>query len=82
MQKVLFERDDRIGRITLNRPEVMNAIDDDLPSELSEAVAQADADPKIHVMILSGAGKGFCSGYDLAYYAASDGPNSVVQDMP
>ena len=82
MAKVLFERDGRIGRITLNRPEVLNAIDDDLPTELSEAVARADADPNVHVMILSGAGKAFCSGYDLAHYASSDGPNKVVQDMP
>jgi enoyl-CoA hydratase len=82
MTKVLFERDGRIGRITLNRPEVLNAIDDDLPTELSEAVARADEDPNIHVMVLSGAGKAFCSGYDLAHYASSDGPNKVVQDMP
>ena len=82
MTKVLYERDGRIGRIILNRPEVLNAIDDDLPTELSEAVARADADPNIHVMVLSGAGKAFCSGYDLAHYASSDGPNKVVQDMP
>ena len=82
MAKVLFERDGRIGRITLNRPEVLNAIDDDLPTELSEAVARADADPNVHVMILSGAGKAFCSGYDLEHYASSGGPNKVVQDMP
>jgi enoyl-CoA hydratase len=82
MTKVLFERDGRIGRITLNRPEVLNAIDDDLPTELCEAVTKADADPNIHVMVLSGAGKAFCSGYDLAHYASSDGPNKVVQDMP
>ena len=61
MAKVLFERDGRIGRITLNRPKVLNAIDDDLPNELSEAVARADADPNVHVMVLSGAGKAFCS---------------------
>ena len=82
MTKVLFKRDGRIGRITLNRPEVLNAIDDDLPTELCEAVTKADADPNIHVMVLSGAGKAFCSGYDLAHYASSDGPNKVVQDMP
>ena len=82
MTKVLYERDGRIGRIILNRPEVLNAIDDDLPTELSEAVARADADPNIHVMVLSGAGKAFCSGYDLAHYASTDGPNKVVQDMP
>jgi enoyl-CoA hydratase len=61
---------------------VLNAIDDDLPNELSEAVARADADPNVHVMVLSGAGKAFCSGYDLEHYASSDGPNKVVQDMP
>jgi enoyl-CoA hydratase len=82
MSKVLYERDDRIGRITLNRPEVMNAIDDDLPGELSEAVARADADPEVHVMVLSGNGKAFCAGYDLAHYAQNDGPNNVTQEMP
>jgi len=42
MSKVLYKRDGRIARITLNRPEVMNAIDDDLPRLLSEAVNRAD----------------------------------------
>jgi enoyl-CoA hydratase len=82
MSKVLYERDGRIARITLNRPEVMNAIDDDLPGELSEAVARADADPEVHVMVLSGNGKAFCAGYDLAHYAQNDGPNNVTQEMP
>ena len=82
MPKVLYERDGRIARITLNRPEVMNAIDDDLPAELSDAVARGDADPDVHVMLLSGNGKAFCAGYDLAHYAQSDGPNTVTQDMP
>ncbi|UWQ52355.1 crotonase/enoyl-CoA hydratase family protein [Leisingera caerulea] len=82
MSKVLYEKDGRIGRITLNRPEVMNAIDDDLPRELAAAVGRADADPGVHVMILAGAGKAFCSGYDLAHYAEGNGPNKVVQEMP
>ena len=82
MSKVLYERDGRIARITLNRPEVMNAIDDDLPRLLSEAVNRADQDPKVHVMILSGAGKAFCAGYDLTYYAEGASHNKVVQDMP
>ena len=82
MAKVLYEKDGRIGRITLNRPEVMNAIDDDLPRELAAAVAEADHDRDVHVMVLSGAGKAFCAGYDLAHYAAGNGPNKVVQDMP
>ena len=82
MSTVLYEKDGRIGRITLNRPEVMNAINDDLPHQLAAAVAQADADRDVHVMLLSGAGKAFCAGYDLVHYAENNGPNQVIQDMP
>jgi enoyl-CoA hydratase len=80
--KVLFERDGRIGRITLNRPEVMNAIDDEVPALLAEAVARADADPGIHLMVLSGNGPAFCAGYDLTYYAEGNGNGQATQDMP
>lgn len=82
LAKVLYEKDGRIGRITLNRPEVLNAIDDDLPGELSAAVAMADADPGVHVMVLSGNGPAFCAGYDLAHYAEGSGANQAVQEMP
>ncbi|KPP86072.1 MAG: enoyl-CoA hydratase [Rhodobacteraceae bacterium HLUCCO07] len=83
MPKVLYEKDGRIARITLNRPEVMNAIDDDLPTELEAAVTRADADPGVHVIVLSGNGDAFCAGYDLAYYAEKNGAdNNVTQEMP
>jgi len=84
MPKVVFEKDGRIGRITLNRPDVLNAIDDELPIELAECVARANADPGVHVIILSGAGRAFCSGYDLAYYAQAAGGagNAATQEMP
>ncbi len=71
-----------IGRITLNRPEVMNAIDDTLPVELAAAVAEADADPAVHVMVLSGKGRAFCAGYDLTYYAEGNGNGQATQEMP
>ena len=79
---VLYERDGRIARITLNRPEVLNAIDDELPGALSEAVARADADAAVHVMVLSGAGRAFCAGYDLSHYATGEGASDAVQEMP
>ncbi len=82
MSKVLYEKDGRIGRITLNRPEVMNAIDDDLPVALAAAVAEADADPDVHVMVLAGNGAAFCAGYDLACYAERRDGNTAIQDMP
>ena len=82
MSRVLYERDGRIGRITLNRPEVMNAIDDELPRELADCVARANADDGVHVIVLSGAGRGFCAGYDLNYYAEAAGTSSGTQEMP
>ena len=82
MSRVLYERDGRIGRITLNRPEVMNAIDDQLPVELAERVAEANADERVTVIVLSGAGAAFSAGYDLAYYAEATGTNAATQEMP
>ena len=82
MSTVAYEKDGRIARITLNRPEVMNAINDAMPGDLAAAVARADADPGVHVMVLSGAGKGFCSGYDLTFYAEGNGSGAATQEMP
>ena len=84
MAKVLYEKDGRIARITLNRPEVLNAIDDDLPRELAECVARANDEPGVHVIVLAGAGRAFCAGYDLAYYAEAAGGDghAVTQEMP
>ena len=82
MPKVLYERDGRIARITLNRPEVMNAIDDELPGALADAVARADHDPGAHVIVLAGAGRAFCAGYDLTAYASGDRANRYTQEMP
>ena len=79
MSKVVFQKDGRIGRIALNRPEKMNAIDDDVPDQLQAAVLQAENDPDIHVIILSGKGKAFCGGYDLSSYAENKRPNNVYQ---
>ncbi|OIQ41202.1 MAG: enoyl-CoA hydratase [Roseobacter sp. MedPE-SWde] len=82
MSTVAYEKTGRIARITLNRPEVMNAINDQLPQDLAAAVAQADGDPGVHVMVLSGAGEAFCAGYDLTFYAEGNGSGGATQDMP
>ena len=82
MAKVLYQRDGRIARITLNRPDVLNAIDEDVPRELASCVERADSDAHVHVIVLAGAGRAFCAGYDLTYYAQATGTNSATQDMP
>ena len=79
---ILYERDGRIARVTLNRPEVLNAIDDRLPEELEAAVGKANSDPAVRVIVLRGAGRAFCAGYDLTFYAQRKGPNPGVQEMP
>ena len=81
-QKVLFEKDGRIARITLNRPEVLNAIDDEVPELISAAVAKAETDSEIHVMILSGAGRGFSAGYELNFDITDKPLSYLPQEMP
>jgi enoyl-CoA hydratase len=76
---VLYERDGRIGRITLNRPRVMNAINYELPGALESAVKRANADGAVHVIVLSGAGRAFCAGYDLTLWAEAKGGNPGIQ---
>jgi enoyl-CoA hydratase len=60
-----YERTGRVARITLNRPDRGNGITLELPRELAECVERANLDPEVHVIALSGNGKGFCGGYDL-----------------
>src|SRR5438045_4366971 len=55
----------RIARITLDRPERGNGITLQMPVELAACVERANLDPAVHVIALSGNGKGFCGGYDL-----------------
>jgi len=60
-----YDVDGRVARITLDRPHRGNGITMDLPKELAYCVEQADINPAIHVIALSGNGTGFCGGYDL-----------------
>jgi len=62
---ITFEVADRVARITLNRPEKRNAISGLMLTELHDALIEADALADVNVIVLSGAGKDFCSGYDL-----------------
>ncbi len=79
---ILYQVADRVATITLHRPDRLNAIGAGMPRELRQAVEQADADPAVHVIVLTGAGRAFCSGYDLQDYAERPGTNAGVQDMP
>src|SRR5438045_3349272 len=60
-----YEVTGAIARITLNRPHRGNGITLEMPRELASCVERANLDPRVHVLALSGNGKGFCGGYDL-----------------
>ena len=68
---LLIEQDPRaprVARLRLNRPERLNAINDAMPREIRAAVDWAVACDEVHVIVVEGAGKGFCGGYDLAQF--------------
>lgn len=70
----------RIARLLLNRPERLNAISEEMPREIRAAVDWANAEDDVHVIIVEGAGKGFCGGYDLAGYAEQNFEHPCQQE--
>jgi 2-(1,2-epoxy-1,2-dihydrophenyl)acetyl-CoA isomerase len=67
--------------ITLNRPEVLNALNPALLDGLGSALAAAKRDPQVRAVILTGAGRGFCAGADLAAPTLREGPDDVEQAL-
>ena len=63
---VLYEVDDQVSVITLNRPEKLNAISAELQHQLVDAFTRADADPATSVVLLRADGRSFCAGYDIS----------------
>jgi enoyl-CoA hydratase/carnithine racemase len=82
MPELLYEKDGAIATITLNRPERLNAISPAMLDALSARLVEADADREVRVIVLTGAGKGFCSGLDLKDLAAGRGIGSDAVAMP
>jgi enoyl-CoA hydratase/carnithine racemase len=64
-QEVLYEVDDPVATITLNRPQALNAFTTRMGNELREALGEAERDPRVVGIILTGAGRGFCAGADM-----------------
>ncbi len=71
LTSVLYEKNGAIATITLNRPEVFNAFDETQSYDLQAALKEAKKDNEVRVIVLTGAGKAFCSGQDLKSIAGS-----------
>ena len=70
----------RIARITLNRPDRLNAIGRDMPGEIRAAVRWAEDDDEVHVIVLDGAGRAFCAGYDLVEFGSGRAAHPCQQE--
>ena len=64
-QTIILEKKDYIATITLNRPDRLNALNDQMANELNDASVSIDGDDEVRVVVITGAGRGFCSGADL-----------------
>jgi len=85
-ETLLYARDlrnPRIARITLNRPERLNAISPQMPGEIRRAVQLANDDDEVHAIVVQGAGRAFCAGYDMKESAERAGDHEWLQsEMP
>src|SRR5919205_1593657 len=80
---VIWEQDGRAGRLTLNRPETLNAWTDELGRELGQVVHREAADPSVRAVLVTGAGRGFSSGADLkaGFEPGDDGRPDVAKEL-
>ena len=62
---ILYDTDGAVATLTLNRPERLNTIVPQLLEDLDEAVREANRDPEVKVLVLRGAGRAFCAGFDF-----------------
>jgi len=84
-QDLLYEKEGATATITLNRPEALNAISLPMLNSLSKALRDADADQAVRVIVMTGAGRGFCAGLDLKVMfgaGASGAPLGIRFDLP
>src|SRR5215470_11883954 len=76
-EQILYDVADGIATVTLNRPEKLNAWTMRMGAEVRHALVHADKDPGVRVMIVTGAGKGYCAGADMEMLQAAQGRGSA-----
>lgn len=89
-QTIILEKKENVAIVTLNRPERLNALNPQLTQELLSALDDVDEDSEMRVLVLTGAGRGFCSGGDVGGMAggmergtgATGGTGEIRQELP
>lgn len=81
-ETVLYEIDERVARITLNRPESLNAWTPELGRAYFDLLEKADADPQVRAIVVGGAGRGFCAGADFEYLQEVERSGSQTEPDP
>src|SRR6185295_15485190 len=76
-ENILFSIDGGIARLTLNRPDRLNSFNDAMHAEVRDALARVRDGATARVMLLTGAGRGFCAGQDLSDRAVAPGETPV-----
>jgi 2-(1,2-epoxy-1,2-dihydrophenyl)acetyl-CoA isomerase len=76
-QTILFESNDGVARLTLNRPDRLNSFNVQMHQEVRDALAQIAASAEARVLVFTGAGRGFCAGQDLSDRAVAPGGQGV-----
>jgi 2-(1,2-epoxy-1,2-dihydrophenyl)acetyl-CoA isomerase len=79
---VLYTTDGAVAVVTLNRPQALNSFTRQMHRELWAALDKAEADPQIRALVITGAGRGFCAGADLAEFDFAPGPNASSAPTP
>src|SRR5512141_746752 len=74
---ILFSNEAGVARLTLNRPERLNSFNDAMHAEVRDALARVNTEPSARVLLLTGAGRGFCAGQDLGDRAVAPGSEPV-----
>src|ERR1051325_5833963 len=80
-QYILYQTEDKVAIITLNRPVQLNALTDEMLDGLSEALKKANKERQVRAILLTGAGRGFCAGQDLNNLSGEVGNNRVYDHI-
>jgi 2-(1,2-epoxy-1,2-dihydrophenyl)acetyl-CoA isomerase len=81
MSDILFDATDGVATITLNRPDVLNSFTRPMARELCDAFKRVEDDERLRAVVLTGAGRGFCAGQDLAEAMPNDGAMPDLGDI-